>query len=70
MQENVVRLEISVNDVLSVQIVHPLSNLTRNIDQCVQLKPRFVNVDMLEKRRSVAPLRYNRKRWLAHTAHE
>lgn len=59
MQKDVVRLQVAMNDALSVKIVHALCYLPSDIDECVQFELRLINVNMLIQAAAFAPLSYD-----------
>lgn len=70
MQENIVRLQVSVDDILGVQIVHALRHLSTDVDQRAQLKLGLVHVNVFVQTRALAPLRHDGQRRFTDAAHE
>lgn len=49
-----------MNDVLGMQVIHALGHLTSDIDERVQFKLGFADMDVLVETAALAPLGHNR----------
>lgn len=59
-----------MNNILSMQVVHALRGLSRDVDEVEQWEGSLEHVQVLVERRALAPLRHYRQRRLRHAPHE
>lgn len=70
MQENIIRFQVAMNNILGMQVVHALRRLSRDLNVREQLELGLEHVQVLVEAGALAPLRDYREHSFAHAPHE